>query len=93
MSDNQYRFQESESAPELTFCLRMLQWKYRKYNKELHTMFVNLEKVYYCEKFDMASPDKETCIKSLYENCPLGLKQTEEIKIDTGLHQEPALNL
>ncbi|XP_046862544.1 uncharacterized protein LOC124456042 [Xenia sp. Carnegie-2017] len=46
IKNNQYGFQRGKSTTEPMFCLRMLQEKYREFNKELHMVFVDLEKAY-----------------------------------------------
>ena len=44
--DNQFGFRPGKSTTEPIFALRMLQEKYREKNKELHVVFVDLEKAY-----------------------------------------------
>ena len=46
IADNQFGFRPSKSITEPIFALRMLQEKYREKNKELHMVFVDLEKAY-----------------------------------------------
>ena len=46
IADNQFRFRPGKSTTEPIFALRMLQEKYKEKNKELHTVFVCLEKAY-----------------------------------------------
>ena len=43
---NQFGFRPGKSTTESIFALRMLQEKYRERNKELHMVFVDLEKAY-----------------------------------------------
>ena len=46
IADNQFGFRPGKSTTEPIFALRMLQEKYREKNKELHMVFVDLEKAY-----------------------------------------------
>ena len=46
IADNQFGFRPGKSTTEPIFALRMLQEKYREKNKELHVVFVDLEKAY-----------------------------------------------
>ena len=44
--ERQHGFRTGKSTIQPLFCLRMLQEKHRKFGKELHAVFVDLEKVY-----------------------------------------------
>ena len=46
ISERQYGFQPGKSTIQPLFCLRMLQEKHRVSGKELHVVFVDLEKAY-----------------------------------------------
>ena len=46
IADNQFGFRPGKSTRETIFALRMLQEKYKEKNKELHVVFVDLEKAY-----------------------------------------------
>ena len=46
ISEKQYGFQPGKSTIQPLFCLRMLQEKHREFGKELHVVFVDLEKAY-----------------------------------------------
>ena len=46
ISEIQYGFQPGKSTIQPLFCLRMLQEKHREFGKELHVVFVDLEKAY-----------------------------------------------
>ena len=46
ISERQYGFQPGKSTSQPLFCLRMLQEKQREFGKELHVVFVDLEKAY-----------------------------------------------
>ena len=46
IADNQFGFRPDKSTTEPIFVLRILHEKYREKNKELHMVFVDLEKEY-----------------------------------------------
>ena len=46
ISERQYGFYPGKSTIQPLFCLRMLQEKHREFGKELHMVFVDLEKAY-----------------------------------------------
>ena len=46
IADNQFGFRPGKSTTEPIFALRMLQEKYREKNKEVHIVFVDLERAY-----------------------------------------------
>ena len=46
IDNTQYGFRPGKSATEPIFILRIIQEKYREMNKELHMVFVDLEKAY-----------------------------------------------
>ncbi len=46
IDNTQYGFRPGKSTTEPIFILRILQEKYREMNKELHMVFVDLEKAY-----------------------------------------------
>ena len=46
ISEGQYGFQPGKSTIQPLFCLRMLQEKHREFGKELHVVFVDMEKAY-----------------------------------------------
>ena len=46
INNTQYGFRPGKSTTEPIFILRILQEKYREMNKELHMVFVDLEKAY-----------------------------------------------
>ena len=47
IADNQFGFRPGKSTTEPIFALRMLQEKYKEKNKEIHVIFVDLEKAYH----------------------------------------------
>ena len=95
----QYGFMPGKETTDAMFALRMLMEKYREGQKELHCIFVDLEKAYdrvpreelwYCmrksgivEVQDMYE-GSETVVR-----CAIGT--TESFKVKVGLHQGSAL--
>ena len=88
------------------FALRMLMEKYREGQRELHYVFVDLEKVYdrvprkelwYCMRKSGIVEKFLQLVQDMYEGsetvvrCAVGT--TESFKVKVGLHQESALNL
>ena len=61
IADNQFGFRPGKSTTEPIFALRMLQEKYREKNKELHMVFVDIEKrtIEYPESYGGANERKE----------------------------------
>jgi hypothetical protein len=105
ISDNQYGFQRGKSTTEPMFCLRMLQEKFREHNKELHMVFVDLEKAYdtvprdliwHCLRRRGIPEAYINIIKDMYQDCTTQVVttagETEDIKIEVGLHQGSALS-
>jgi len=103
--DNQYGFQKGKSTMEPMFCLRMLQEKCREYNKELHMVFVDLEKAYDTIPRDLiwyslrrrGVPEAYVeIIKDMYRDCTTQVVteagETDEFTIEVGLHQGSALS-
>ena len=83
ISERQYGFQPGKSTIQPLFCLRMLQEKHREFGKELHMVFVDLEKAYI------------NIIRDMYAGCKTSIMtsagRTKEIEIEVGLHQGSAL--
>lgn len=105
IKDNQYGFQRGKSTTEPMFCLRMLQEKYREFNKELHMVFVDLEKAYdtipreliwHCLRKRQVPEAYIEIIKDMYKDSTTRVAtnagETEEIKVEVGLHQGSALS-
>ncbi|XP_046847978.1 uncharacterized protein LOC124441545 [Xenia sp. Carnegie-2017] len=82
----------------------MLQEKYREFNKELHMVFVDLEKAYdtilrellwYCLRRQVPGAYIET-IKDMYKRSTTSVAtnvgETEKIQVEVGLHQGSALS-
>ncbi|XP_078802158.1 uncharacterized protein LOC144991892 [Oryzias latipes] len=85
--------------------IRMLMEKYREGQKELHCVFVDLEKAYdrvpreelwYCMRSSGVAEKYVRVVQDMYERsmtvvrCAVG--QTEEFKVEVGLHQGSALS-
>ena len=88
------------------FALRMLMEKYRKGQRELHCVFVDLEKAYdrvpweelwYCMKKSGIVEKYVQLVQDMYKEsktvlrCAIGT--TESFKVKVGLHQGSALSL
>ena len=87
------------------FCLRMLQEKYREFNKKLHMVFVDLEKAYdtipreliwYCLRKRQVPEAYIDVIKDMYKcsttRVSTSAGETESIQVEVGLHQGSALS-
>ncbi|XP_061621461.1 uncharacterized protein LOC133474126 [Phyllopteryx taeniolatus] len=103
--EQQYGFMPRKSTTDALFALRMLMEKYREGQKELHCVFVDLEKAYdrvpreelwYCMRKSGVAEKYVRIIQDMYEGsrtavrCAVGV--TEEFKVDVGLHQGSALS-
>ncbi|KAK3558270.1 hypothetical protein QTP86_013939, partial [Hemibagrus guttatus] len=102
--EQQYGFMPRKSTTDAIFALRILMEKYRDGQRELQCVFVDLEKVY--EKgakrravvlYEEVRSSREVCQSGAgYERsrtvvrCAVG--QTEEFKVEVGLHQGSALS-
>ena len=104
ISKLQYGCQEREPTDAM-FALRMLTEKYRKGQRELHCVFVDLEKAYervpreelwYCMRKSGIVEKYVQLVQDLYEGsetvvrCAVGI--TESFKVKIGLHQGSALS-
>ncbi|KAK3524606.1 hypothetical protein QTP70_029912 [Hemibagrus guttatus] len=103
--EQQYGFMPRKSTTDAIFALRILMEKYRDGQKELHCVFVELEKVYdrvpreelwYCMRKSGVAEKYVTVVQDMYERsrtvvrCAVG--QTEEFNVEVGLHQGSALS-
>ncbi|KAK3510502.1 hypothetical protein QTP70_009139 [Hemibagrus guttatus] len=103
--DQQYSFMPRKSTTDAIFALRILMEKYRDGQRELHCVFVDLEKVYdrvpreelcYCMRKSGVAEKYVRVVQDMYERsrtvvrCAVG--QTEEFKVEVGLHQGSALS-
>jgi hypothetical protein len=105
ISERQYGFQKGKSTTQPMFCLRILQERFREFNKSLHLVFVDLEKAYdtvprdliwYCLRKRLVPEAYVRIIQNMYENCKTKVTtvvgETEHIDIEVGLHQGSALS-
>ncbi|KAK3540640.1 hypothetical protein QTP70_034459, partial [Hemibagrus guttatus] len=94
-----------ESTTDAIFALRILMEKYRDGQRELHCVFVDLEKAYdrvpreelwYCMRKSGVAEKYVRVVQDMYERsrtvvrCAVG--QTEEFNVEVGLHQGSALS-
>ncbi|KAK3560234.1 hypothetical protein QTP86_002183 [Hemibagrus guttatus] len=101
----QYGFMPRKSTTDAIFALRILMEKYRDGQRELHCVFVDLEKAYdrvpreelwYCMRKSGVAEKYVRVVQDMYERsrtvvkCAVG--QTEEFKVEVGLHQGSALS-
>ncbi|KAK3552569.1 hypothetical protein QTP86_016305 [Hemibagrus guttatus] len=103
--EQQYGFMPRKSTTDAIFALRILMEKYRDGQKELHCVFVDLEKAYdrvpreelwYCMRKSGVAEKYVRVVQDMYERsrtvvrCAVG--QTEESNVEVGLHQGSALS-
>ncbi|KAK3563140.1 hypothetical protein QTP86_016380, partial [Hemibagrus guttatus] len=103
--EQQYGFMPRKSTTDAIFTLRILMEKYRDGQRELHCVFVDLEKAYdrvpreelwYCMRKSGVAEKYVRVVQDMYERsrtvvrCAVG--QTEEFKVEVGLHQGSALS-
>ncbi|KAK3518224.1 hypothetical protein QTP70_033929, partial [Hemibagrus guttatus] len=103
--EQQYGFMPRKSTTDTIFALRILMEKYRDGQRELHCVFVDLEKVYdrvpreelwYCMRKSGVAEKYVRVVQDMYKRsrtvvrCAVG--QTEEFKVEVGLHQGSALS-
>ncbi|KAK3559181.1 hypothetical protein QTP86_005085 [Hemibagrus guttatus] len=103
--EQQYGFMPRKSTTDAIFALRILMEKYRDGQRELHCVFVDLEKAYdrvpreelwYCMRKSEVAEKYVRVVQDMYERsrtvvrCAVG--QTEEFKGEVGLHQGSALS-
>ena len=104
-SEQQYGFMPGKSTIDALFALRVLMEKNREGQKELHCVFVDLEKAYdkmpreevwYCmRKFGLAE-QYVRIVQDMYDDsttavrCAVGVTEGCEVKV--GLHQGPGLS-
>ncbi|KAK3574646.1 hypothetical protein QTP86_011559 [Hemibagrus guttatus] len=103
--EQQYGFMPRKSTTDAIFALRILMEKYRDGQRELHCMFVDLEKAYdrvprkelwYCMRKSGVAEKYVRVVQDMYERsrtvvrCAVG--QTEEFNVEVGLHHGSALS-
>ena len=104
-SNQQYRFMPGKSTTDALFALRVLMEKYREGQKELHCVFVDLEKAYdkvpreevwYCMRKSGLAEKYVRIVQDMYDGsttavrCAVGVTEGFEVKV--GLHQGSALS-
>ena len=105
INKQQYGFMSGKGTTNAMFALRILMEKYREGQKELHCVFVNLEKAYdrvsgkelwYCMRKLGIAEKYVRLVQDIYEDsetvvrCAIGA--TESFKVKVGLHQGSAVN-
>ncbi|KAK3561320.1 hypothetical protein QTP86_030618 [Hemibagrus guttatus] len=103
--EQQYGFMPRKSTTDAIFALRILMEKYRDGQRELHCVFVDLEKAYdrvpreelwYCMRKSGVAEKYVRVVQDMNERsrtvmrCAVG--QTEEFNVKVGLHQGSALS-
>ena len=104
-SNQQYGFMPGKSTTDALFALRVLMEKYREGQKELHCVFVDLEKAYdkvpreevwYCMGKSGLAEKYVRIVQDMYDGsttavrCAVGVTEGFEVKV--GLHQGSALS-
>ena len=104
-SEQQYGFMPGRSTADALFALRLLMEKYREGQKELHCVFVDLEKAYdrvpreelwYCMRKSGVAEKYVQVVQDMYDDsvtsvrCAVGT--TDEFNVEVGLHQGSALS-
>ena len=104
-SNQQYGFMPGKSTTDALFALRVLMEKYREGQKELHCVFVDLEKAYdkvpieevwYCMRQSGLAEKYGRIVQDMYDGsttavrCAVGVTEGFEVKV--GLHQGSALS-
>ncbi|KAK3545146.1 hypothetical protein QTP70_001572 [Hemibagrus guttatus] len=97
--EQQYGFMPRKSTTDAIFALRILREKYRDGQRELHCLFVDLEKAYdrvpreelwYCMRKSGVAEKYVFRLCRTVVRCAVG--QTEEFNVEVGLHQGSALS-
>ncbi|KAK3549676.1 hypothetical protein QTP86_006545 [Hemibagrus guttatus] len=103
--EQQYGFMPRKSTTDAIFALRILMEKYRDGQRDLHCVFVDLEKAYvrmpreelwYCMRKSGVAEKYVRVVQDMYERsrtvvrCAVG--QTEKFNVEVGLHQGSALS-
>ena len=105
ISKQQYGFMPGKGTNDAMFALRMLMEKYREGQRELHCVFVDLEKAYdrvpreeqwYCMRKTETVEKYVQFVQDMYEESETvvrcAVETTESFKVKVGLHQGSALS-
>ena len=105
ISSTQYGFQQGKSTTEPIFALRMMQEKHLEKRKNLHMIFVDLEKAYDRVPRDIiwwalrkknVGEEYIKVIQDMYDGCTTSVRtligSTESFEVKVGLHQGSALS-
>ena len=104
-SNEQFCFTPGKSATDAIFALRMLAEKYREGQRQLHCVFIDLEKVYdrvpreelwHCMREVLIPEVYVRAVEDMYNNCKTKVRSVvgtkESFRVDVGLHQGSALS-
>ena len=105
ISKQQYGFMSGKGTTNAMIALRMLMEKYRKGQRQLHCIFVDLEKAYdrvpweelwYCMRKSAIVEKYVQLVQDMYEGSETvvrcAVETTESFKVKVGLHQGSALS-
>ena len=105
ISQQQYGFMPGKSTMDAIFALRMMIEKYREGQKELHCVFIDLEKAYdrvprlqlwYCMRQAGVTEKYIRVVQNMYAGCETVVRcaaaLTTPFKVRVGLHQGSALS-
>jgi hypothetical protein len=105
VTENQFGFMPGRSTMEAIFLIRQLMERYREQKKDLHMIFIDLEKAYdkvlrnvmwWALQTHKVSSKYITLIKDMYDNVVTIVRtsdgDTNDFSINIGLHQESALS-
>ena len=105
ISEEKFGFMIGKSTTDTIFALRQVQEKYREGQKELHSMFIDLEKayervpqeeLYWCMRAKNVPEQRIRVVQDMYIESETVVKcvagTSEPFKVEVGLHQGSALS-